>query len=394
MRALVCEGPGSPVLRDVPVPACGPGEVLVRVRAALTCGTDVKIARRGHPKIPFPLTLGHEWAGVVEAVGPGAGWESGTRVTSAVSAPCGSCAACRTGRENLCETAFDRPLFGAFADFLLVPERLARSGLRRIPDGMPDETAALLDPLASVVHGLTRVPDTRGKDVLIVGTGPIAALLVLLLVGKKGEERGAARRVVVAGRRPERSAFFERNMAEIARIVSPPRGGGADARTPVFTFVESPAALPRSGFSPRAGGAGAHPPLFTFEENPPSPARIEDRRGKGAREFSLVVDTTGDPGVIEALPALAAGGGTVLLFAGLPAGTRVAVDAHAVHYREVSVVGSFHYTPRDVDEALALLSGGALPAREIVSARRPLSEWAAAFALASEGTDLKVAVIP
>lgn len=352
----------------MPAPACGPGEVLVRVRAALTCGTDLKIAQRGHPKIPFPLTLGHEWAGVVEAAGPGAAWEPGARVTSAVSAPCGSCAACRVGRENLCETAFGRPLFGAFADFLLVPERLARGGLRRIPEGMPDETAALLDPLASVVHALARVPDPRGKDVLVVGTGPIAALLFLLLRGneKNGSGGAAARRIVVAGRREERLGFFLEKGASAAFVGRPERDVGA----------------------------GAPAPVFTFEENPPLPSRIEDRRREGAGKFSLVVDTTGDPGLIEALPGLAADGGTVLLFAGLPAGARVAVDAHAVHYREVSVVGSFHYTPRDADAALGLLGSGAVPAAEIVSARRPLSEWAAAFALAREGTALKVAVIP
>ncbi len=352
------------MLRDVPVPEPGPGEVLIRVRAALTCGTDLKIARRGHPKIPFPLTLGHEWAGVVEKAGAGAGWAPGTRVTSAVSVPCGSCPSCREGRENLCETAFDRPLFGAFADFLLVPGRLAKSGLRRIPGDTPDETAALLDPLASVVHALTRVPDTRGKDVLVVGTGPIAALMFFLLRGK--DENAAGRRVVVAGRREERLGFFLERGASAARI----------------------------GPSERGGGVGATPPAFTFEENPPSPVRIENKRGEGAGEFSLVVDTTGDPGVIEALPALTADGGTVLLFAGLPAGARVAVDAHAVHYREVSIVGSFHYTPREVDEALALLSGGEIPAAEIVAERRPLAAWREAFDLAREGTALKVAVIP
>lgn len=380
MRALVSVGPGSPSLVDLPVPACGPGEVLVRVGAALTCGTDLKIAARGHPKFPFPLTLGHEWAGVVVRAGAGAGWEPGTRVTSAVSAPCGACGPCREGRENLCETAFDRPLFGAFADFLLVPGRLAQRGLRRIPDGMPDETAALLDPLASAVRALARVPDAQGKDVLVVGTGPIAALLFFLLRGKEKEkekerekdnpESGAGRRIVVAGRRAERLVFFERNMAEVARIDPSPRGGGASARA-----------------------------LFTFEENPAAPSRIDDTQRSGAGEgegarFSLVIDTTGDPGVIEALPALAADGGTVLLFAGLAEGARVGVDAHAVHYREVTVTGSFHYTPRDVDEALALLARGAIPAAAIVSARRPLAEWEAAFDLARSGTALKVAVIP
>ena len=134
--------------------------------------------------------------------------------------------------------------------------------------------------------------------------------------------------------------------------------------------------------SPRAGGAGAPACIFTFKENPRSSS------------FPLVIDTTGDPGVIAALPALTADGGTVLLFAGLPAGASVEIDAHALHYREVSVVGSFHYTPREADEALELLASGTIPSAQIVSARRPLAEWEAAFALAREGTALKVALVP
>lgn len=335
MRALVCDGSERIALREVATPEPGPGEVLVRVVAALTCATDFKLLKRGHPKIPFPLTLGHEFAGVVERVGAGAGFQVGDRVTSAVSAPCGVCLECRAGRENLCETAFERPLFGAFADFLLVPEPIVKSGLRKIPSGLSDEAAALLDPLASVVHGLGRVKSVAdGGDVLIVGTGPIAAMLFFLLRGKKGTE-ASARRVVIAGRRPEKLVFFERKNAEVARI---------------------------GGSSPRS--------------------------------FPLVIDTTGDPGVISALPDLAADGGTVLLFAGMPAGVCVSLDAQAIHYREVSIVGSFHYAPREVDEALALLSKGAVPAAEIVSAHCPLADWQAAFDLARSGAAMKVCLVP
>ena len=335
MRALVCDGPERVALREVATPEPGPGEVLVRVAVALTCATDFKLLRRGHPKIPFPLTLGHEFAGRIERAGAGSPFDVGDRVTSAVSGPCGNCEACRAGRENLCATAFDQPLFGAFADFLLVPQRIVKNGLRRIPPGLSDEAAALLDPLASVVHALGRMKAAAvGGDVLIVGTGPIAAMLFFLLRWKE-ETGGVGRRIVVAGKRPAKFAFFERNMAEVARI--------ADS-------------------SPRS--------------------------------FPLVIDTTGDPGVIEALPGLAADGGTVLLFAGLPAGTRVSLDAHAIHYREVSIVGSFHYTPREADEALALLSRGALPAAEIVSARRPLADWRAAFDLARSGAAMKVGLVP
>jgi L-iditol 2-dehydrogenase len=373
VRALVCDGPERVALREVATPEPGPGEVLVRVGVALTCATDFKLVKRGHPKFPFPLTLGHEFAGVVEAAGSGAPFEPGERVTSAVSGPCGRCEDCRRGRENLCAAAFERPLFGAFADFLLVPERIVKSGLRRIPPGLSDEAAALLDPLASVVHALGRVNAPDGEDVLIVGTGPIAAMLLFLSRGKEGGRKGektggAARRMVVAGRRPEKLAFFERNGAEVARIDPSSR-------------------------DPRAC---APPPLFTFRENPPVPEHVENKHGEGARisRFSLVIDTTGDPGVISELPALAANGGTVLLFAGMAEGARVSVDAFDVHYREISIVGTFHYTPRDADAALALLARGAIPVASLVEARRPLAEWSDAFDLAQSGRAMKMALVP
>jgi L-iditol 2-dehydrogenase len=403
MRALVSEGPERLALQEVATPRPGPGEVLVRVRVALTCATDFKLAKRGHPKFPFPLTLGHEFAGVVESAGPEALFEPGERVTSAVSGPCGSCEECRRGRENLCATAFEKPLFGAFADFLLVPELIVKNGLRRIPAGLSDEAAALLDPLASVVHALDRVnarDGTRGGGVLVVGTGPIAAMMFFLLRGKKGlrgerdRPSGTERRVVVAGRRPERLAFFEGMNAETARIDSPPRDPHANAPQPAFMFKENAPEPSRIDSRSREARSAASPSsLFTFEENPATSLRIEDKRGEGAR-FSLVLDTTGDPDVISALPALTANGGTVLLFAGMPEGARVSVDAFAVHYREVSITGSFHYTPRDVDAALALLGEGAIPVGSLVEERRGLAQWREAFELVEKGRAMKVALVP
>jgi L-iditol 2-dehydrogenase len=339
MRALVLEGPERLALREVPTPEPGPGDVLVRVSVALTCATDFKLVRRGHPKIPHPLTLGHEFAGMVERAGVRASFTPGERVTSAVSGPCGRCAECRAGRENLCETAFERPLFGAFADFLLVPERIVKNGLRRIPPGLSDEAAALLDPLASVVHALARVKIADGDDVLIIGTGPIAAMMFFLLRGKEGG--GAGRRIAVAGRREEKLRFFLERGASVLRI---------DRLSPFSANLSS--------------------------------------------SFPLIIDTTGDPDVISALLALAANGGAVLLFAGMAEGARVSVDAFAMHYREVSITGSFHYTPRDADAALALLVAGAIPVSSLVDARRDLSAWREAFDLAASGGAMKVALVP
>lgn len=403
MRALVSEGPERLALREVATPRPGPGEVLVRVLVALTCATDFKIARRGHPKFPFPLTLGHEFAGVVAEAGSGAPFAPGERVTSAVSGPCGGCDDCRRGRENLCATAFEKPLFGAFADFLLVPERIVKNALRKIPPALSDEAAALLDPLASVVHALNRVNALGGTqggcDVLVVGTGPIAAMMFFLLRGREeGREReragyGDVRRIVVAGRREKKLRFFLERGASIARIVGSSREPQPAPPRPPFTFEENAPAPPRIEISPRDPGAAAPNPLFTFEEDPAEPSRIESTRGEGAR-FSLILDTTGDAGVIAELPALTADGGTVLLFAGMPEGARVSVDAFALHYREVSITGSFHYTPRDVDTALALLAGGAIPVGSLVGEMRALAQWREAFDLVERGAAMKVALVP
>jgi L-iditol 2-dehydrogenase len=324
MRALVCEAPGSAALADRPVPEPGPGEIVVAVRAALTCGTDLKLLRRGHPKVPFPVTLGHEMAGVVSAAGAGAPFAPGERVTSAVTAPCGGCAACRAGRGNLCETAFEDPLWGAFADRVLLSSRLVRGAVRRIPDGLSFEAAALLDPLASVVHGLSRVPPAAGDRVLIAGCGPIGLLFFLLL-------RKDASLIAVTGREPARLALFE--------------GLGAVA------------------------------------------GRVEGL-------FGLVVDTTGDPAYASSLASHVAPGGTLLLFAGMAAGSRLSADAFRVHYEEVSVVGSFHYTPADADRALSLLGSGAISVAPLLSKTRPLAEWREAFGEAERGDVMKTVLVP
>jgi len=337
MRALVCEAPGRASLVDRPEPVPGPGEIVVRVRAALTCGTDLKLLRRGHPKVPFPVTLGHELAGVVRAAGEGAAFAAGDRVTSAVTAPCGGCAPCRAGRANLCETAFEAPLWGAFADEVRLSSRLVRGAVRRIPDALAFAAASLLDPLASVVHGLSRVASVPGGSVLIAGCGPVAGLHLSLL-------KKSAGRVVIAGPEPARLRTLEGMGAETVRVAP---GGPAEALA---------AAVPG--------------------------------------RFDLVVDTTGSPEVASSLAARVTPGGTLLLFAGMAGGSRVDVDAFRVHYEEVSVVGTFHYTPRDADRALALLASGEVPAAPLLSKSRPLAEWREAFDEVERGDVMKVILVP
>ncbi len=338
MRALVCERPGHVALREIPEPQPGPGEVVVRVESALTCGTDLKLIRRGHPKVPFPTVLGHEYCGRVVRIGEGAPFAVGDRVVSGVSGPCGECPDCRGGRPNHCPTAFDNAVWGTWAEEARIPARVVATTLRRVPDGLSSDAAALLDPLASVLRGLGRLPDPAGRTVLVLGSGPIALMFTALLL-----RRGAGR-VLVAGR----------NAGRLAAHASL----GAD----IISVRESlgPQVLARSG----------------------------------ARGADLVVETTGAPEVAEEAPGLAAKGGTVLLFAGLAREARLAVLAHRVHYDEVTLAGSFHYTPDDARTALDLLARDELPVALLITSESPLEKHPFVLERLSRGEEMKVAFRP
>jgi L-iditol 2-dehydrogenase len=190
VRAVRFHGSGDVRLEDVPRPEPAPGDVLVQVEVALTDGTDMKAYRRGHPLLlgDPPAPFGHEFCGVDTA--------TGRRVVAANSAPCGACAACRRGRETLCENLL--PLLnGAYAEYLVVPERIARVNLLPVPDGVPAEVAALVEPLACCLHGAARAEVAAGDTVAIVGAGPIGLMLCACM-------RDAGARPVVVGGRPER----------------------------------------------------------------------------------------------------------------------------------------------------------------------------------------------
>ena len=156
MKAAVLHGKEDVRLEEVPVPEPGPGEVLIKVRSALTCGTDLKVFRSGsHAKMleAIPALFGHEYAGVVERVGAGvARWKPGARVVGANSAPCRSCLFCKRGRPNLCKDL----LFvnGAYAEYLRIPARIVQENLLEIPEKLSFQAAALTEPLACVVRGM------------------------------------------------------------------------------------------------------------------------------------------------------------------------------------------------------------------------------------------------
>ena len=224
MKAAVQTRVGEMELRDVARPSAAAGEVVVRVRAALTCGTDRKILDRGHVKFAPPLVMGHEFAGDVAETGEGAKFEVGEPVAAGLSGPCGTCKACSAGAGNRCEAAERDLAWGAFAEYVRIPAPVVRRNLHRKPPALSYEAAALLDPLASVVHGWARLavpPD----DLLVVGTGAIGLLWIAL-----ARARGVSR-IAALGRGEERLHVAERWGARVFET------GGAD-RPRASTVVE------------------------------------------------------------------------------------------------------------------------------------------------------------
>lgn len=201
MRALILHGPGDLRLEEVPDPVPGPGDVLVQVEVALTDGTDLKAFRRGHPVLlgPSPSPFGHELCGIDVA--------TGRRVVPANSAPCGVCAPCVRGQQTLCESLL--PLLnGAYAELLVVPERIARTNLLPVPPGLAPELAAMTEPLACCLRGIEAAGIDAGHSVAIVGLGPIGLMLAACVAD-------AGAHPVAVGGRPQRRALAPLFGAEV-----------------------------------------------------------------------------------------------------------------------------------------------------------------------------------
>lgn len=188
MRAARLYAPGDLRIEDVAKPEAGPGEILVQIEVALTDGTDLKTFRRGHPLLALtsPAPFGHEFCGLA----------GGRRVVAANSAPCGACAGCQRGEQ--CRAL--EFLAGAYADWLVVPERIAEVNLHEVPAGLPSEVAAMVEPLACCLRGIERAGVRAGDRVAILGAGPIGLMLSACVADAGGWP-------VVVGGRPERQAL-------------------------------------------------------------------------------------------------------------------------------------------------------------------------------------------
>jgi L-iditol 2-dehydrogenase len=206
--------PGTIELRETPIPKPSIGEVLVKVKSALTCGTDLKAFLRGHPMIPMPGVFGHEFSGVIAEVGKGVkDFKAGDEIMAVHSAPCLKCKYCKKKLHNLCENIMDTKVLGAFAEYILLPSHIVKQNLFHKPANLSFEEAALLEPLSCVVHGMHGLNIKKGDRVLIIGTGPIG-LLHLSLAKLKGAK------VIITGLEHERLKLAKGLGADITVLPS------------------------------------------------------------------------------------------------------------------------------------------------------------------------------
>jgi L-iditol 2-dehydrogenase len=312
---------------------------VVRIEAALTCGTDVKVLRRGHPvMIPHvPTVFGHELAGTVARVGRGvSAFNEGDRVVAANSAPCGACRWCRMGRQNLCEDL----LFvnGAYGEYIALPPRLVAVNVVRLSPSLPARRAAFAEPLACALLGIERGRVERGMTVAVIGHGPLGCLLALvaaqrgaraLLVGKPGWRLDRVRSLGIA------ECLDASHGADLASLLRETTGG-----------------------------------------------------------VDVAVDATGRPEVWEQAMAAVGRGGTVVFFGGCAPGTTVTVDTRRAHYEELALVGAFHHTPALIRQAVSLLESGSLVPDGLLTHTMGLGQVREALGLMDRGLALKVLIEP
>jgi L-iditol 2-dehydrogenase len=320
---------------EKPIPSIKEDEVLVKVKSALTCGTDLKAYLRGHSLIPMPGPFGHEFSGVIEEVGGSVkGFKKGDAVMLVHTAPCENCVYCKKGLFNLCETLTKDMMLGAFSEYIVVKNRVVKQNMFHKPDNVDFAEAAFLEPLSCVLHGIKAVCPSEDDKILVIGTGPIGLLFLQVL-------KSIGITVAVMGR--------NKNKLALAKSL------GADM-------------------------------IYGSDEDP---KKFTDGFG-----YDKVVECTGQRNIWHKSIYLVRKGGTVLLFGGLKANTEVCFDAGRLHYDEITLKGAFHYNPYDVRESVKLIQSKKLKLKELITDKIPLSKISLAFEKLSRGEGIKYQIEP
>ena len=325
MLAALLYGQEDLRLEQVPEPTPAAGEVVIQVEAATTCGTDLKVWRRGgHAKMLTPPTLfGHEGAGRIVAIGAGVtNWRVGDRVVANNSAPCMKCFFCQRREYSLCPNLTWNN--GTFAEYIKIPAAIVQHNLLQIPDQVPSLLAAMTEPLACVLHGISRSQVKPHDRVVVLGDGAIGLMFVAVL-------------------------------SEYTEVIL---WGGNNKRLEI---------------GEKLGAART----FNYHQVTDIPNTVRElTEGWGA---DVVIEATGIPTVWEKAIACARPGATVNLFGGCPKDTTITLNTEQVHYSEITIKGVFHNTPEYVKSALSLIASGTISFDLLISEQRPLQDLEQVF---------------
>lgn len=346
MLAAVLYGKEDLRLETVPNPEPGPGEVVIKISAATTCGTDLKVWRRGgHARMLKPPTLfGHEAAGTIVALGVGiTDWNIGDRVVANNSAYCGTCFFCDRHEYSLCQNLLFNN--GTFAESLKIPAPIVEKNLLAIPDTLSFSLASMTEPLACVLHGVARSNARVGDRIVVLGDGAIGLMFVAAMAA--GYRNGKPSEIIVFGGSPSRlkaaeamgatKTYLHRDVADIPGLVkSLTDGWGAD----------------------------------------------------------IVIEATGVPSAWELAIACGRPGSTINLFGGCPKNTSITVNTELLHYSELTLKGVFHNTPEFVKDSLGFIDQHRNLMGLMLSDTRSLGEVGSAFEDMRDRKVIKVAIVP
>ena len=343
MKAVLYYGPQDIRYEETRIKPLDKGEILVKIGAALTCGTDVKTYRRGHPVLikDIPSGFGHEFAGTVAKIGEGVdNVKVGDRVVCANSAPCGECFYCKRGEYNLCENL--DLLNGAYAEYIVVPERIVKKNTIILPKKLSFEKAAFSEPLANVVHGVERTGIKEGDTVGVIGIGPIG-----LMFARLAKLKGA--KVIAAGRNPIKLKLAE-------------------------------------DFS--------HADEIVDLKKYPNPEKIFRDFTEEQKGLDVAVECVGLPEMWERVFSCVRPGGTVHFFGGCKSGSTVTFDTTRMHYGDIRLISVFHHTPKYFRQALDLIASGEIEVEKLITGELPLDKVEYAMEQHIAGNAIKFLIRP
>ena len=343
MKAIQFYAPEDIRYEEVPIQEPPKGEVLVKIMAALTCGTDVKTFRRGHPVLikSVPSGFGHEFSGVVAKLGEGVtNFKVGDRVVAVNSAPCGECFFCKKGQYNLCENL--QFLNGAYAEYITIPARIVKKNMIKLPDDLSFEEAAFTEPLAYVVHGAERTDIKAGQSVGIIGIGPIG-----LMFAKYAKLKGA--RVIVGGRN-ELKLRLAKEFADVDEVVD-----------------------------------------LKNTENIEEVFKNFSDEGRG---LDVAIECVGLPEIWEQTFSLVRAGGTVHFFGGCKKGSEIKLSTTKMHYGDIKILSVFHHTPEYVRKALDLIATHQMDVKKLITEEISLDKLPYAMQQHIKGKAIKFLVKP